>query len=209
MEADDRRQRLGNRGGRLHVSRMRLDPRWRGVGLQVAARGKRWITLFSPTLDTDTGDSNPYGVRFTLATSLYDASAPATATKIRLTFAPPVSGANGVFSAAWVGHQGAAAPNFDGNQVQLKFGGANGFTLTAGGASVTSDAATFNFDKTKALIVSFGVTNWRGRSHSGSLSGSTEYYKVSDAASAGNTNVAGYSSIPSTLHVISAISLLL
>jgi hypothetical protein len=77
------------------------------------------------------------------------------------------AGTNGQIDAAWIGHAAGAgdAYDFDGNQVQLKFGGNNNVAVTAG--TTISDTATFAYDATKPLIVSVafnaaGVVNLAG-----------------------------------------------
>jgi hypothetical protein len=66
------------------------------------------------------------------------------------------------FTLMYCGHASAADPSldFDGNQVQIKFSGNAALTIPAGTA--VSDPVNFPFDKTKALICSFG---WNSTSY--------------------------------------------
>lgn len=65
------------------------------------------------------------------------------------------AGTDGQIDAAYIGHAAAAgdAYDFDGNQVQLTFGGSNTKTVS-GAVRVKSDSKAFSYDATKAIIVS-------------------------------------------------------
>ena len=63
-----------------------------------------------------------------------------------------------VFGPCWIGQSGGSAPNFTGDQVQLKFGGANTFNIpTANPATTVSDLSTLAqaWDNTKSYTVSW------------------------------------------------------
>ncbi|BEV44419.1 hypothetical protein [Afipia carboxidovorans] len=95
---------------------------------------------------------------------------------------------SGMVSSAYVGHAGTV-PNFDGNQVQLKFAGSASAALSAG-ILVSSDITPFIFDPTKDLIISLGYSTYYGRATT--KAGNLDYYKVGGSAEAGNTTVSGY-----------------
>ena len=113
---------------------------------------------------------------------------------------------NGTLDAIWIGHQGAGnVYNFDGNQVQLFFGGSA--SLTWSGASThTTDTAAFNYDPTKALIVS---THWSGTTDTGaSAAGPTNCNQfLSGASQVSVTNPTGVWSQDSTWTWVAEIDL--
>lgn len=153
--------------------------------------GGSWQTLVTPTLNSNQGNGAAEAIRSYIGIAAYSATTP-TGSKIRVTFTPPTSGSSPTISAVWVGHPGTA-PNFDGNQVQLKFSGGTSLTLTAGGSAVLSDVATFAFDKTKALIVSVADDVWWERANASIGPNYIQYAKAGDGANAGTTSVSGYS----------------
>jgi len=71
---------------------------------------------------------------------------------VRFEFAP---GTSGSLDAAYIGEAAASGDpyDFDGGQVQLKFGGLNSKAVS-GAQTVSSDLMTFSYDPNKALIVS-------------------------------------------------------
>jgi hypothetical protein len=145
---------------------------------------------YDPTL---TGNSTGFGGvmdRFVIAAAAFSTSGD----RVRLTVTPPTTGNNTNIAHAFIGPKGASAPNFDGTQVRVTFGGNNGVTLVAGGASVVSDEVAIAFDHTKDYVVAFeftGTTDQRGIF--GGASNVTRHEKVGSGES-GTTNVSGYSS---------------
>jgi hypothetical protein len=96
------------------------------------------------------------------------------------------------FAKCYIGHQGAGDDyDFDGNQVEVKCGGTSGGTITSGG--LLSDAVTFDYDPSEALVLSFYFDDsayddipYKNTAESYEL-----YYK-SGEDSAADTNVSGY-----------------
>jgi Glycine-rich domain len=126
-----------------------------------------------------------YELRTRFTTPLYLAPAPTTANQIRVS----LGGAAGqTFISAFCGHAGGTGTslNYDGSQVQIKWGGNANITVPAAASPTASDATNFTFDKTKDLICSF---NWSYTS----ISGGSGYAStivgggVSGNSNAGNT----------------------
>lgn len=72
--------------------------------------------------------------------------------KIRVAFQASTSGPMTITN-AYFGHKGAGSMDFDGNQIQLLFGGSGSVTIPAGGM-VFSDEMTFALDRTKDIVIS-------------------------------------------------------
>lgn len=158
------------------------------------ARMRSWLTLLNPTLNNN--DSGWSG--FCNVSSLPTISA--TGSPYRLTLSPPSSGASLVLASCWVG-MANTAPNFDGNQVQVKFAGLNGVTLTAGGADVVSDPFAASLNTSGSVLVALGITSGDLQRNI-AATGYTLYYKAADAANAGSTSKAGYTSVASRVDVV-------
>ena len=164
-----------------------------------------WQTLFSASNDTDFGNANPYGLRQSVPASSYALSNDGTLIRFTIT---AHSTQDGTILSAFIGHAGASLPNFDGNQVQVLFGGSAGATLHHG-VDLTTDAASFAFDHTKKLIVSLGVASaWRGGQVTGSgPSGADSYYKSGDQANAGSTTVSGYTTAADSVRALGSVEI--
>lgn len=103
-----------------------------------------------------------------------------------------VAGGAWSFQKCYIGHAAASGDNydFDGNQVQVLFGGAaNGTVPTSGG--LTSDEIAFNIDKSKNLIISFYFSGSTSPPRYSAGTGYGLYYKAGDDAS--TTDATGYS----------------
>lgn len=85
------------------------------------------------------------------------ALAAVSGTQIRVTFRPNNS-TSATISSAYVGMQGAAAPNFDDNQKQLLFGGSSSVTLVGGAADTVSDSLVFTYTSGHPIIVSYEMS---------------------------------------------------
>ena len=106
-----------------------------------------------------------------------------------------------VFGPCWIGQSGGSAPNFAGDQVQLKFGGADTFNIpTANPATTVSDFSTLAqaWDNTKSYTVSWLLGSIGGSANLpfhfttgpdfwGSGSGSTTTSTANQTAPAGLT----------------------
>jgi hypothetical protein len=115
---------------------------------------------------------------------------------LKLTLKPSSSGNNSSVAAVYVGHTsgGGSSLDFDGTQVQVKFGGANSVTLTAGGSAVVSDPVAYNYDNAKYLIVTIyfsGTSDACGFAKGALGGGYAAYYKSGNDA--GTTAGTGYS----------------
>ncbi len=78
-------------------------------------------------------------------------------TKIQVALVPNTT-TSATVSLAYVGMKGAAAPNYDGGQKQLLFGGSGSVTLTGGGPPILSDVTTFTYTSGTDLVVCLLMT---------------------------------------------------
>ena len=116
-----------------------------------------WTALY-PTLaevNSNIGITG-YTARSRIKTAFYNAGAPATGVAIRVTVGGGGVTSNTV-SDMYCGHA-AASPAFpqmdyDGSQVPIRFGGLASVALPSA-ATLVSDVAWFNFDKTKDIVCS-------------------------------------------------------
>jgi len=107
-------------------------------------------TVFSQPLTGQSSNWQGQTLRQLFAPSLL-ASVDPGAIGVQFQFAP---GTNGSIDAAWIGHAAASGDpyDFDGGQVQLKFGGSNSQAVV-GAQNVSSDNISFPLDVTRTLIV--------------------------------------------------------
>lgn len=175
-----------------------------GVSFQAVATSRipQWANLLTPTLDAN----NAGWDGFCIVDQLPAISS--LGINYRLTLTPPTSGANLVIASCFIG-MANTAPSFDGNQVQVKFSGANGTTLTAGGSVVVSDsiAPTVQFNTSGNLLIAFGITSGDIRRNA-ALAGYTLHFKSADAANAGTTTKSGYSSSATQVGIVSKLEAL-
>lgn len=169
---------------------------WQSVQ-QTSISGGVWSTLVDPALNADDAGWITFTMRMLFSTGAYDAGAPATATKVRVTFAAS-SIADAVIGSTYWGVQAGsgAAYDFDGTQQQLLFAGSGSKTVTANTTALSDvlDISAAPFDKTKKYVVSIyfnGVTAVRKNA---SLANYDMYYTAGDSASSttppGNTQLA-------------------
>jgi hypothetical protein len=125
---------------------------------------------------------------------------------VRVTFTPPTTGNNTTYSAVWIGEASGTGVNYNGGQVQLKFGGSSSVTLTAGGSTVTSDSTSFTYTSGTSIVVCFdpGATS-DVRYVSGLSSVNYSDYTKSGTGECPNTTVSGYSSSSGQTAVLSLI----
>lgn len=101
-----------------------------------------------------------------------------------------------VIAALYIGHAATSgyAYDFDGNQVELLFGGGSGTTIPAGGTN-TSDPTSFGLDAERALLVAMDVTTATASNLvSGLGSNFISYWKPSSAQAGTTLKSSGYSS---------------
>jgi hypothetical protein len=165
-------------------------------------KGQSWSTLLNPTLNAN----NPNWAGVCVVDALPAISSLGSA--YRLTLSPVTSGANLVLASCFIGMAGTA-PSFDGNQVQVKFSGSNGVTLTAGGSAVVSDPIfpTVQFSTSGSLLVAYGITSGDILDNV-ALAGYTHYNKSGDAANAGTTAKAGYTTVATRGDVLTKLEVL-
>jgi hypothetical protein len=114
----------------------------------------------------------------------------ANATRIKVIFSRLNN--NYSISSAWIGHEGATGFTFDGNQVQLKFGGNDGATFTT--TNTYSDEIDFVVDETKTLVISFRLSaGYNPYGFQGSTNTARSYVTSGDATTVGASSWAGSS----------------
>lgn len=161
-----------------------------------------WLSAASATFTTNVTGFSGYTIR-----QLFPAGAVRNGTKIRITCSPPTSGNNTLIGACYIGHKGASAPDFDGGQVQVLFGGLGTRTLTVGGGDVVSDEITFAYDKNKELIVSFwfsGTSDVRGTTGLGATYNNYQKAAVNEASL---TSTSGYSGNSGFVEVVRLVEI--
>lgn len=151
-----------------------------------------WSTEVSTTLNENSVGWSGWTIRIILPPG-----AAGSGDRLRLTFTPPTAGTSTVISDVYAGHPGSGSA-FDGSQVRLQFSGSNGVTLTAGGSSVVSDAASYAYDNTKSLMVAIRITSGDLRRNV-SLASTYQFYgkSGSSAADASGTSPSGFGSATS------------
>lgn len=169
--------------------------------IKPSSTGGTFASTYDPTLS---GNSTGFGGamdRFVFAAAAFSVDGD----RVRLTLAPPSSGNNTIISNVFIGPKGAAAPNFDGTQVRVTFGGNNGVTLAAGGSVVVSDDVALAFDHTKDHVVAIEFTGTSDvRGIFGGAGNVTRHEKIGSGES-GTTSVSGYVPAAGYLGVIDKI----
>lgn len=115
---------------------------------------------------------------------------------MRFRLVPPTTGFNTNIVDMFVGHQAGSGDAYDmaAAGTRVTFSGLSTVTLTAGGASVLSDTIAFNFDRSRAFIMTFDFDNTPDcdiRRNIGLSSDYTHYYKVGSGEGA-TADVTGY-----------------
>ena len=121
----------------------------------------------------------------------------------------PIRNAYGttVIDEVWIGHAAASGDpyDFDGGQVQLKFGGSAGISLLAGtDDEAWSDVADFTVDHTKPLLIAVNYSAGVIALSTGAGLGCTAYNKT-DGTDAGATDKTGYATAANALYLIDKI----
>ncbi len=153
----------------------------------------------TPLTGTDDGDTNGnINYRQVLATALLSAASGAQC-QLVFRWGTAQGTVTGAMTSVWFGQSGATDPNFAGDQVQVKFGGASGVDSSPGG-EVTSDIFTLaqNFNNTKKYTCAFHVLSTNG--------GAVATATVTGAALYGDGGAADSSSqtTPSGLSILNA-----
>jgi hypothetical protein len=138
------------------------------------------------------------------ATSVYDSGAPATATQVRVTIQSHLTLNGAAWDHIYVGHAASSgdAYDFDGTQVQLLWSGSAAGSIAVG-STLTSDAVTYAFDKTKALIIAGHFTT-PAALRADAFAGFSRAYKAAVDESA-TTDVTGYTVDASNLSGFSKV----
>lgn len=113
--------------------------------------GQNWLTSASVSLNNDSTGWAGY-----TAISRFEPGAISfSGARLRIRYVPPSAGNNTVIANCYVGHAASSGDtyDFDGTQVRQTFGGANGKTLTAGGASEYGDDVIYSLDRSRAFLV--------------------------------------------------------
>ncbi len=165
-------------------------------------------TVVNPTLNANSTGQGGITRRQYIAAAAF---AVVDGNRIQITFTPSTSGgANTTLSNVFVGHAGVSLPDFDGNQTRVTFNdGDSAVTLSGGGSSEVSDVIEFQFDHTKALIVSMDITGTSStRNNTAAGANFTDYTKSSDSANVGATSVTGYASTANKVVTVDLVEVL-
>lgn len=163
---------------------------------------RSWLSAASATFSTNVTGFSGYTIR-----QLFPAGAARNGSKVRITCSPPSTGNNTVIGACYIGHKGSSAPDFDGNQVQILFGGSASRTLTVGAGDVVSDEIVFAYDRTRELIVSFwfsATSDVRGKTGLGSTYNNYQKAAVNEASL---TSTSGYSGNSGFVEVVRLVEI--
>jgi hypothetical protein len=159
----------------------------------------------------DGGSDNAVTLRLVISAA---ALAAATGNKFQVTYrSGNASGSNSpAISGAWIGQAASAGSlNFNGNQVQIKFAGANTANITAANQTITSDIGTFGetFDNTKDYIIATRFDSGATLIHTtaGAFTNVNSQFLIGTAAGeeALTTASPGYTSQPNTGQVVRQI----
>lgn len=162
-----------------------------------------FATMTDPALTTNAAAQGNIARRQVItAAGLTDVSGNA----VRVTFAGPTTGNPSTISGAYFGLKGAVAPNFDGNQVPLTFGGNAGGVAAVGGVLV-SDPIPFALDGTKDVVISFNLSTGSDLRYAPGVGTGVvvDYSKSAAASEIGNTTVSGYTSSADQLAAVDKI----
>lgn len=142
---------------------------------------------FSDTLSTD--QLGLGGITFRVLIDSDQLSG--TGSSISVSFQSASADEGFAITQAYIGHSGASAPDFDGSQVQLLFGGSSTKSISVNTIEA-SDFVSFSYDSGKDLIVSFGITAQEddGLIRNASSTGVTGYTK-SGLTEIGDTSISG------------------
>lgn len=161
-----------------------------------------WATSFSQTLaDSSQIGLENYSFRQAIAASAISTSG----TTIRVTISAN-AGATSTFDNISIVERSGSTENGTTTPTELKFSGASGVSISAGGTAV-SDALSFTLDETKSYLVIFDFAASGGNAQRHSSAGDTTYFK----AATNSWNVqspAGFSSAATQTWSVSKIEVL-
>lgn len=150
------------------------------------AGGPEWTTIYSGSLNTDNTGVAGYSLRALIPLSGLSGAKTSVQVSILGHSSLTCTVAN------WAIGVPATAPNTAATPVELKIGGASGFSLSSGASAVSDPAALSLSGSETHLIVVFDCTN--GNHKILNPSSGTEYYKAA-SASYNQASVSGYSNI--------------
>lgn len=163
-----------------------------------------WQQLVAPSLTTDDSGFSSLSRRLQFSSAVLVQQ---YGTRVRVTLKP-----NGVtsatVSAAYVGLKGASAPDFDGNQAQLKWGGSGSVTLTGGGADQVSDETVLKYLPGSDLIVSLEFSAVFACKDNAALGANYTDWSSATTGQAGSTTGTGYSSTSGRIMSVSKVEIL-
>lgn len=167
--------------------------------------------IFSKTLNANsTANSNKFTTVMKFAVGTLESSSGSVPYDLtRITLTPATSGSNFILDHVFIGHAAGAgdAYDFDGNQVEVTFGGGAGVTLITGGANQVSDAISFPLDTSKVVLIAFEWTSTANKSARNNTSSTNiTFYFLQNVTEAGTTNkTSGYGSVSNRLDFVSKI----
>lgn len=150
-----------------------------------------WVTTFSASMGGNISGWNGFTLRQVLPASVLSQSG----SKVRLTL---LGGIFGTFSidGCYIGEQAASGDPYDMKASpalgQFRVGGSTSFASTAAAQTIVTDALDFTIDETKSYVVTVHFNGAEGHTSSGTVSGSTNYFK--NATDATTLDATGYTS---------------
>lgn len=148
-------------------------------------------TIYSKTFNTDNSGFQGYQLRHVIQPA--DLTAAASSNLIRVSYQFHTT-ANCTIDGSWLGIQGSGnVYNFAGNQVQMKFSGANTQTGIVGAVTIVSDYVPFTtYNPAVPLVVSCHLSGTAGDVGRLVAGGNVElFYKVEDNTQTGTTAPTG------------------
>jgi len=143
--------------------------------------------IFKDTLSGSTGNWKNVGLRTVIAPAALSGTTGTTSITVKIATAAG-TGTGSQIAAAWLG-EGASSGNtynFDGNQVQLTVGGSKTVAIN-GAVSITFDAATFNYNPAKNLVLAIDFANVGGPVNCATQTNANVSSWYGTVGSAGNT----------------------
>ncbi len=129
-------------------------------------------------------------------------------TKVQVTLVPNSTTTMSI-DLAYIGMKGAAAPNYDGGQKQLLFGGSASVTLTGGGPVIFSDLTTFTYTSGHDLVVCLQYHNtpspYSAAQNAAASASFTVYKWIVVQNCAATTPAAADSNTPNEIRTVGAI----
>lgn len=168
-------------------------------------RHPHWPGLVTGFSGTVNANNTGWG-GFTLRTQIPSASIifSGRSSFVRIRLNPVTAGNSTPINNCFIGNIGTA-PNFDGGQQRVTFGGSSSVTLTAAGSATVSDIIGINLNPATDIMVSFDFGATADiRQNTGVSAAFINYFKAA-VAEASLTSVSGYTTGTARLDIVDLI----